>query len=886
MATSKTLWQRLRSIFRGNRAESELDAEMQFDLERRTEAHIAAGMNRADARNAALREFGSVGLAKEECRDARGTLWLDQLWQDLRFGVRSLRKNPGFTAVCVLTLALGIGANSAIFSVVNAVLLRPLPFPDSKRLVLICETTNPTCNLNTVGSYPDYADARAQSRSFSSMSAFTVRTLTVSTGEEAKLVIGVRATPNLFQTLGAQPAIGRTFFENEGEPGAPHVVILSDSFWKTNLAGSTDALGKNIRVDTGAGPDNYTVVGIMPEGFRFSPGEPEQIYVPLIRDTNRNHGYLSVVARLNAGVTLSQSNAEMNIIVRRLAAQYSKKPAKTGAAVSYLVDAVAGPIRAGLFIFLGVVALVLLIACSNVANLMLARGATRQKELAVRSALGASRVRLLRQVLTESILIALCGGAVGLVASNWCSKLLAASIAKKLPVPRIAGTHTDAWVMAFTFALSLLTGILFGIVPAFGAASTDVNDSLRENSRSASSGVRGHRTRAAFVIAETALALILLASAGVLLKSLFVMRTTAPGFSAENLLTLDFWIPKARFTADAQRINFFQNIMDRMNGAPGVRAAALVADLPLHGGSDGLGFHIIGKPDPEPGTQFQSAFNIVSANYFRTMGIPIRAGREFTSADSDATPNAIVVNSAAAKEFWSGENPLGKQIGIDIAGNKTVVLTIVGITGDVRESDLGEAPKSEIFLNYMQRAPDWPDLTVVIRTTGKPSDSASTIKAIAASVDPGVPVARVQTMDEVLSASLAEPSVYTWTLGIFASLALILAAVGLYGVVSYTAAQRSHEIGIRIALGAGRSSVLGLVLRQGLGLAAIGAAIGLLCAIGVNQLLIHIVPSVQPGDPLTLAAVAALLLSVAVAASYVPAWKATRIDPITALRNE
>jgi putative ABC transport system permease protein len=323
-----------------------------------------------------------------------------------------------------------------------------------------------------------------------------------------------------------------------------------------------------------------------------------------------------------------------------------------------------------------------------------------------------------------------------------------------------------------------------------------------------------------------------------------------------------------------------------MNGAPGVRAAALVADLPLGGGTDGLGFHIIGKPDPEPGTQFQSAFNIVSANYFRTMGIPIRTGREFNGADSDATPMVIVINETAAHKFWPGENPIGKQIGIDIPVNKTVLLTIVGITGDVREQDLGEAPGSEIFLNYMQRAPDWPNLSVVVRTAGDPADSASTIKDLAASVDRDIPVARVQTMDEVLSASLAEPSIYTWMLGIFASLALALAAVGLYGVVSYTAAQRTHEIGIRMALGAGRGTVLGLVLRQGVRMAGIGAAIGLVCAIGVNQMLIHLVPSVQPGDPLTLGAVAALLLSVAVAASFVPAWRATRIDPISALRNE
>jgi putative ABC transport system permease protein len=873
---------RVAGLFRRDGRDQELAEELQAHLAMHIDDNVRAGMTPDAARRAALLRLGSVESITEAVRDRRGVPALHHMGQDVRFAVRMLRKNRSFTAIAALTLGLGIGANTAIFSVVNAVLLRPLPFPDSDRLVLVFATNLEEGRTEDVATYPDFEDWKAQNHSFDALAAFTTRGMTMNAGDHAEIVPAVQVSTGFFDTLGVRPALGRGFGAEEHEPGADRVAILSDGTWRRQFGAAADALGRTIHVNE----IPYTVVGVMPPGFQFAPVTGEQLYVPLTRDPSRNHGFLRVLGRLRPAVSIAAAQSDMEGITRRLAEQYPKTNRGVGANVMRLVDASVGGTRYGLWIFLGVVTVVLLIACTNVANLILARDASRQKELAVRRALGAGRGRLVQQLLTESTLLALAGGAVGLVLAHWGTRLLVTLLSRDFAIPRLEATHTDGWVLAFTFVLSAITGLVFGVMPALAAASPDLNENLRETSRTTSSGVRPRRLRAALMIAETALALILLAGAGLLLKTFVVLRATPPGFDRANVLVVDFWLPKSRSATPQERARFSENVLTGMVALPGVESAALVANLPLGDGSDSLSFRIVGRPDPTPRSPHSANFNIVSAGYFRTMRTPIVAGREFTSGDTAGSPRVVVINETAARTFWSGENAIGQQITVPGGGNAGAPLTVVGVAGDVRQMGLARAPKPEIFLNGVQPVPPWSWLVLVLRTSGDPVSIAGPVKSTALTVAPDVPVARVRTLDEILSGSIAEPRVYTLLLGVFAGLALVLAASGLYGVISYNVTERMHEIGIRLALGARRRDVLALVLRQGLGLTALGMTIGLAAAFAVTRLLTRIVPAVQPGDPLTFAAVCVLLMGVAFAASYFPARRGARADPIVCLRAE
>ncbi|HEX3554069.1 MAG TPA: ABC transporter permease [Thermoanaerobaculia bacterium] len=876
---------RLSGLFNRERRDRELAEELESHVALHVEDNLRAGMTPEAARRDALLKLGGVEAIKEQVRDRRGVPGLEHLARDLRFGARMLRKDPGFTAIAVLTLALGIGANTAIFSVVNAVLLRPLPFPEADRLVLVWATNTESGRMDDVVSYPDFEAWKARSRSFENMAAFTTRGMVLTGGDQAEAVAAVQATPGFFETLKAHPALGRTFRPEESEAGASHVALLSDGTWKSRFAGRADVVGQTIR----ANEETYTIIGVMPPTFRFSPEKPEQIYVPLVRDPNRNHGFLRILGRLRPRAGVATAQAEMDVITRGLAKEYPKTNEGVGARVVPALTAMVGKTRTGLLIFLGVVAIVLVIACTNVAGLMSARSASRQKELTVRAALGAGRKRLLQQLLTESTVLALAGGLLGLLLASWGTRLLVALLARSFPIPRIETTHIDGWVLLFTLALSLITGILFGSVLAVPAASPDLNEVLRESGRTATEGIGGRRARSMLVIAEVSLALILLSGAGLLLKSLLVLRNTAPGFATENLLTVYFEVPKSKLGTAAERSGFFASVLARVANLPGMRSAALVADLPLGGSSDSMGFHIVGRPDPASDGGFSASFNIASAGYFRTMSIPVRAGREFTDQDSANAPGVIVVNETAARTFWPGESALGKQItlrgGGGSDGKDGNPLTVVGVTGDVRQSSLGRAPQPEIFLNSAQPGPPWP-LDLVMRTAGDPAALTEAIRSMAQSIDRDVPVSQVRTMDDILSGTLAQPRVYTLLLLFFAALALALAAVGLYGVVSYTVTQRMHEMGIRMALGAERGDVVWLVLRQGLSLTLTGTVIGLAGALAVTRILTKLLPGVQPGDPLTLTVVALLLIGVALAASYLPARRGSRVDPVVTLRYE
>jgi putative ABC transport system permease protein len=869
---------RLAGLFDRERRDRELDEEIASHLEMHVEDNLRRGMEPAEARRQALIKLGGVDQTKELYRERRSLPFLETLVQDLRYAVRTLRMSPGFTAVAATTLALGIGVNTAIFSIVDAVLLRPLPFPDADRLVLVWATNAASGATEDVASYPDFEEWKAQAASFAAVAAFTTRSMTVSGADEAALVPAMQVTPGFFETLGTGPAMGRALRAGEDQAGAAHVAVITDALWKERFGGRPDVLGQPVRMNE----ETFTVVGVMPPGVKISPGAAEQVYVPIVRDPSRNHGFLRVVARLRPGIPIARARAEMDLLTRRLAQQYPASNRSVGANVVPLVHAVVGKLRPGLLIFLGVVTLVLLIACANVANLSLARSAARRREIAVRAALGAGRRRIVRQLLTESIVLSLAGGGLGLLLSSWTARVLVAVLTRTFQVPRIEGAGTDVRVLGFTLAVSLATGIVFGLAPALTAASPDLQG-LRESGRTATGGRRARRVRGALVVAETALALVLLAGAGLLLRSLLALRSTAPGFQAHNLLAVDFWLPRTRAASSSERQRFFERATGRVAAVPGVRATALVANLPLGGGYDTLGFQIPGRPAPAGAKGFKAQFNIASAGYFRTMGIRVIEGREFGGQDGESAPPVIVVNETAGRQFWPGEDPIGKQIVLSAA---SAPRTVVGEVEDVRQLGLGVAPQPEIFLCNLQPGPPWPWLTLVVRTSEDAAALAGTIRAAAASTDRDVPIAQVRTMEAVLAASLAQPRVYAALLGAFAALALALASVGLYGVVSYTVAQRTHEMGIRVALGADRRDLVRLVLRQGLLLSLAGTLIGVLAAIGLTRVLTHVVPTVRPGDPLTLAAVAAVLIAVALAASVLPARRASRIDPTVALRCE
>lgn len=873
--------QRFAGLF-DRRKDRDFQDEVESHLAMHIDDNLRAGMTPIEARRAALLALGGVEQVKEEYRDRRGIPFVEHLVHDVRFGARMLRKNPTFSLVGVLILGLGIGGNTALFSVINAVLLRPLPFPDAGRLVLIWATSSKTQDTQDVATHPDFEDWKAQSHSFESMAAFTTRAVTLSGGDQAELAPAVQVTPGFFETLGVSPSLGRTFRQDEQEAAGARVAVLSDQAWKQQFAGRADVLGQMIVVNDAP----HTIVGVMPAGFRFSPDTPERLFLPIVRDPSRNHGFLRVLGRLRAGVNLSAAQGEMDAITKRLEAQYPRTNQGVGANVMPLVAAMVGDVRTGLLILVGVVALVLLIACTNVANLMLARDASRQRELAVRRALGAGRARLIQQLLTESTLLALAGGALGLLVAHWSTSVLVALLAKSFPIPRLENTQIDGWVLGFTLVLSVASGLLFGVMPAVAAASPGMTEGLSESQRTVAGSGRGRRVRRILLVAETALALVLLAGAGLLMKSLIILRGTPPGFDPENVMVVDFSLPKKQAASPIARTAFVRDLVSRVTTLPGVRSAALVANLPMNRGSDSLGFTIPGRPGPTPGRSFSANFNIVSEHYFRTMAIPVRSGREFTAQDSASTPGVIVINETAAQRFWPGEGAVGRQIILPGAKGVAVTLTVVGVVGDVRQMGLGEAARPEIFLNALQPGPGWPWLTLVIRAASDPMPLAGLIKSVARSVNSDVPIARMRTMDGILAESLAQPAAYTLLLGVFAGLALVLAAVGLYGVVSYRVTERSREMGIRLALGAERGEVLRLVLREGLGLTLTGIAIGLAGALAATRLLTHLIPQVEPGDPLTLSAVAILLLGVALAASFVPARRGSLVDPAVTLRYE
>ena len=813
---------------------------------------------------------------------------METLLQDIRYGVRMLLKRPSFTLIAVVALALGIGANTAIFSVVNAVLLRPLPFAEAGRLMNVWETNPQRGQTRAAVSYPDFADWREQNHSFDYMSTYHDSDFILTGGGEPLRLLGAVVNADLFPLLGAQPAIGRTFRPDEDKPGeGGRVVVLGHGLWQRQFGSDPNVVGRAVTLNG----NSYTVVGVMPAGFTFPiESTPIELWTTVAEDASgkepitgmRGAHYMNVIARLKPGVTEAQAQGEMDTISARLAQQYPDTNAHRGTNVMSALESLVGDVRPALLILLGAVGCVLLIACANVANLLLARATTRHKEIAIRAALGASRLRVVRQLLTESVLLALAGGALGLLVALWGGDLLMALSGDELP--RATQINLDWRVLGFTLLVSCVTGVLFGLVPALHAARFDLTESLKEGGRTGGEGGRRNRVRGALIVAEVAVALVLLVGAGLLVESLRRLQQVNPGFDAHNVLTATVSLPEAQYKTE-QQVEFYRNLRERIAQLPGVTSASVVFPLPLGGDRIGISFETEGRPLPKsdlPVTELR----MVTPDYFRTLNIPLVKGRDFTVRDDARAPGVIIVNEAFARKFFPDEDPIGHRVkpGISTDENDPVMREIVGVVGNVKHKSLSAAVEPEAYVPHAQIP--FGSMTLVVKTAGDASGLAGAVRNEVRALDKDLPVYNVKTLDDYLAISVAQPRFNTLLLASFAALALVLTAVGLYGVMSYSVVQRTHEIGVRIALGAQRRDVLKLVVGQGMLLALIGTGLGLLASLAATRVLASLLYEVSAADPLIYAGITLLLTTVALVACYIPARRATKVDPMIALRYE
>jgi putative ABC transport system permease protein len=807
---------------------------------------------------------------------------MQNLLQDIRFGLRTLGKNPGFTIVAVLTLALGIGANTAIFSVVDAVLLRPLPYPESDRLFTVYQTLPQDPAQNTGVSYPNYLDWTQQNQAFEAIAAVRGTSLALSGRGEPTYIETGSVTSNYFDVLRAKPLLGRTLQPSDDALDANPVVVMSESLWRARFGADPAIVGRTVTLDQ----HPITVVGIVPAYFRPSvPDAAAQLWFPLRQDgvfsdmrARRAGHYLAALGRLKSGVTAAQAQSEMAALQERLAAQYPNENKGWGVRIVSLQADMAGNVRTALLVLLGAVGFVFLIACANVASLQLARAASRRKEIAIRVALGAGRQRLLRQFLTESVLLSMIGGAVGLVLAYEALQGLIAWLPADLP--RISEIHVDARVLAFGLLLSVVSGVIFGLAPAWHSTESRLAEAL-EGARGAGEGRTSHRARNIFVVAETALAIVLLVGAGLLIRSFARLQQVNVGFNPAQLLTAQIGLPRAQYAKPEQWISFYKQTLERMNALPGAQEAAVAVPLPLNSYIN-LAFAIEGRPPRTRSEAPTADFVAISPNYFHVMQIPLQRGREFGETDSQSAPKVCVISASLAQQLFPNGSALGQRIIIGYPAD--AAREIVGIVGDVKDSDLAARESAQIYVPFVQN-PFWA-ADIAVRTHGNPSALSGALREQIRAIDSALPVAEVRPMAEVIGSTIAQPRFRTALLSLFGVVALLLAAIGIYGVLAYTVAQQTREIGIRMALGANPGRVLRLVLERGLRLAGTGTVIGILAALMLTRLLGSLLFDVSATDPVTFAAVAGLLLGVAVLACYVPARRAMRVDPMVALRYE
>ena len=809
---------------------------------------------------------------------------METLFQNLRYTIRALRKSPGFTAVAVITLALGIGANTAIFSVVNAVLLRPLPYKDDSRLVVILNKgRNPVAPAN-------FIDWRSQSQSFSQMGAAEYWTPNLTGTDNPEKLWALHVTPDIFPMLGVQPLLGRMFLPEEQQAGKEHEVVLSYSLWQSHFAGNPEIIGRSVALSG----ENYTVVGVMPREFKFAPfwATKAQLWAPLAlgpRLADRGGSSLRVFARLKPGVTLEQAQAEMVGITGRLEREFPGT--NQDMQVISLREKVVGNIRPALLVLLGAVGFVLLIACANVSHMLLARAAARREEIALRTALGAGRWDVIRQLLTESVALALLGGGAGLLLAVWGVRVLLAI--SPAAIPRVETVGVDGLVLLFALAISLLTGLAFGMAPAWSATAVNLRDALKEGKRGSSEGLRRNRLRGLLVGSEFALAVMLLAGAGLMVRTFLALQNVDAGFDPHGVLSMVVGVAGTEQASGGHTGNFYQGVLRKVAAVPGVQSVSGINHLPLAGDEWGFPFYIEGRPPEPPGKDLVATYRAVFPGYFRTMRIPILRGRDVTDADNLRAPGVVVINDYIARRYWPGEDAIGKRITFDDPAKNPSWLTVVGVTKNTARSNWTSPPEEEVFLPYLQNrayldapSPPFAYLTLVVRTGLDPAALAPAIRGAIHSLDANIPLSEIQTMDHVVAEATGQSRFYLILLGTFAAVALVLAGVGIYGVMSYSVSRRTHEIGVRMALGAQGRDVLRLVVFQGIIQALAGVAVGLAGALALSRLMGGLLYGTQPTDPATFAAVVVVLSAVAIAASYIPARRAAKVDPMVALRYE
>ena len=868
---------RLRSLFRRSQIERELEEELQLHLAQRIEEEMARGKTPDEGRHAALRAMEGIEQRKEECRDARSVHWLEDLAQDARYAVRTLMKTPAFTVVAALVLALGIGANTAVFTIVNSVLLRPLRFPEPDRLFLISymPTNNPFITPGPNMSDRDYLEFRRQDQVFESIATFGKEPLTLTGAGDPAVVNALEVTPDFLRVLRVHPAIGRAFLP-EGQTDTK-VALLSDQLWHSRWGGDPTIVGKAITLDG----VSYAVAGVMPSRFTFQDAE---LWTRMeVRLDPHNSFMRPVMGRLKPGVSPQQAEAELQAFAARRPLDKDEKRSDFAARILPLRELFVADARKLLLIFEGAVAFVFLIACANFANLLLIRGTSRQQEIAVRAALGANRWRLIRQLLAESMLLSLSGAAVGILLSIAGVRALLALLPPG-KIPRTSEVQLDGWVLAFTFGLSLMTGLVFGLAPAFQATRRQLREAVSEGARSTTA--RHERLRSVLVTAEIALALILLTAAGLLVSSFLRMRSVNPGFQSANILAATVDLPESRYRTAAQMRMLHERVLSALSVLPGTESAAAVNWLPLRPE------YVRGDFQLEDGRHLPRGFlvdkPVVSVGYFRTMGIRLLSGRDFAERDNSTAPGVVVVSESVARRLWPGGDAIGKRISMEDKPKSGDWLTIIGIVDDVKQKSLADTPSASIYQTYRQINQPFflGHMSFVVKTRDNPMAMTSGIRAVIHKIDPELPTQSVATMETIITDTVTDARAQTRLLAIFAVMALVLAAIGIYGVLACSVVERTHEIGIRMAMGAEQKDVLWMVLRRTLMLAGSGVLIGTLGALAVTRVLTKSLFEVTPTDPLTFLAVTAILLTVALLSAWIPAQRAASVYPLVALRHE
>ena len=862
----------LRSLLRGRRADQELDEEFQYHLDRQIDEGVTAGLTADQARDAALRSMGAIDRSKEECRDLRRANLLGHLLEDLRYAARTLRRSPGFAMLAVVIMALGIGANTAVFSVVNAVLLKSLPYSGADRLVTLSSTVVTTGEINPLVVIANLRDWREQSASFEAMATYTGGQFPVSAGTEAEFVNGAIVDPDLLRVFAVRPVIGRGFVAETSAPGS-RSALISYAYWRSRFGGDADVVQRSVRV----GGADTPIVGVLPQGFRF-PGDTDVWIADTATATSRTRHNRFAVGRLRPNVSLEQAQAELTTIATRLGQAYPDSNKGRGVAAGWLQDRLVGSVRVTLYLLWGVVGIVLLIACANTATLLLGRAAARRREIAVRTAVGASRLRIVQQLIAESLVLALVAGALGMMLAFWGAEALVALA--PFDVVRSAGIGIDGGVLAFTLVVSLATSVLFGLVPALHASKVDLTEAVKQG-RSVTGG-RTIRTRGLLVVSEIALAVVLMTAAGLLTKSLIALYNVDLGFRADNVLVM-----KATGVRSIRENNaYFTDVIARIGLLPEVVAVGATSIPPGELSNSGSGAYFIDRrPETrDRATEAQALYTVVTSGAFAALGIPLKSGRDFDDGDIVDRPLVAIVNESLVRRSFAGENPIGRTI-LCSFDRPNDGMTIVGVVGDVRQRNPAIEPLPECYMPYRQHTYNNATLYVVSRTTGDPAALAGTVRRVAMETSPNVPVS-FTTMDAIVSERVASPRFRTLLFGLFAVLAVCLAMAGVYGVMAFAVEQRSKEIGLRMALGATRRSVLQLVLGQGLVLASIGLAIGLAGAVAATRLLTTVLFEVQPIDTQVFLGVVVALGLVTLLAGYVPGRRATDVDPVEVLKAD